>query len=181
MSSAWLTNGSKIVYKNNWISVREDMIINPQGRPGIYGVVDPASQAAMAVPVTREGKFVVCKQFRYTTQCDSWEFPAGQIGSDSALMCARREMIEETGYDSVNLVALPKVAQSTGIASSYMFPFIALNAAKVTNTLAEEGGISEVRECSRNQIASLIDSGELFCPHTIAAFYLALQYIERKD
>nr|MDP9484389.1 DNA mismatch repair protein MutT [Actinomycetota bacterium] len=37
--SPWRTLGSRRVYENPWISVREDRVIRPDGEPGIYGVV----------------------------------------------------------------------------------------------------------------------------------------------
>ena len=37
--SPWRTLGSRNVYENPWISVREDKVIRPDGEPGIYGVV----------------------------------------------------------------------------------------------------------------------------------------------
>ena len=39
-ANPWNTLSSNIVYKNDWISVREDKVIRPDGKPGIYGVVE---------------------------------------------------------------------------------------------------------------------------------------------
>ncbi|NLF58413.1 MAG: DNA mismatch repair protein MutT, partial [Candidatus Hydrogenedens sp.] len=36
----WKTLGSRVVYRNPWITVREDEVIRPDGLPGIYGVVE---------------------------------------------------------------------------------------------------------------------------------------------
>ena len=36
----WKRLDSKVVYKNAWITVREDQVIRPDGKPGIYGVVE---------------------------------------------------------------------------------------------------------------------------------------------
>jgi hypothetical protein len=40
MINPWQLRGSKIVYQNPWIRVREDDVIRPDGQPGIYGVVE---------------------------------------------------------------------------------------------------------------------------------------------
>jgi hypothetical protein len=34
---SWKQLSSKIVYKNKWMEVREDDIIHPNGKKGIYG------------------------------------------------------------------------------------------------------------------------------------------------
>ena len=39
-ANPWKTLDSKIVYENPWIRVREDQVIRPDGKPGIYGVVE---------------------------------------------------------------------------------------------------------------------------------------------
>ena len=36
----WKKISSREVYKNPWITVKEDSVIKPNGEPGIYGVVD---------------------------------------------------------------------------------------------------------------------------------------------
>ena len=36
----WTTLASKIVYQNPWMTVREDAVTRPDGKPGIYGVAN---------------------------------------------------------------------------------------------------------------------------------------------
>src|SRR5260370_12789445 len=39
-SNSWKTLGTRVMYANPWITVREDDVIRPDGKPGIYGVVE---------------------------------------------------------------------------------------------------------------------------------------------
>lgn len=39
------TTGSKVVYENRWMKVREDETLRPDGTKGIYGVVEKADFA----------------------------------------------------------------------------------------------------------------------------------------
>ena len=48
----WQTLGSRQVYVNPWIRVREDHVIRADGRPGIYGVVEFQNYALGIVPVS---------------------------------------------------------------------------------------------------------------------------------
>ena len=41
----WTTLGSRLVYENPWIKVREDQVLRPDGLPGIYGVVHYKNRA----------------------------------------------------------------------------------------------------------------------------------------
>ena len=36
----WKTLSSQLVYENAWIRVREDQVLRPNGKPGIYSVVE---------------------------------------------------------------------------------------------------------------------------------------------
>lgn len=36
----WKRVGSRLVYENPWMTLREDQVISPTGKPGIYSVVD---------------------------------------------------------------------------------------------------------------------------------------------
>ena len=37
---AWTKHGSRIVYENDWMTVREDRVINPGGGQNLYGHVE---------------------------------------------------------------------------------------------------------------------------------------------
>jgi enoyl-CoA hydratase/carnithine racemase len=50
----WSTLGSRVVYENPWIRVREDAVERPDGTPGVYGVVEVRSPAVFVVAVTAD-------------------------------------------------------------------------------------------------------------------------------
>jgi 8-oxo-dGTP pyrophosphatase MutT (NUDIX family) len=97
----WLRQGSRDIYDNPWIRVREDRVIRPDGQPGIYGVVEFKSWAIGVVPVDDHGDTFLVGQYRYTLDVYSWEIPEG--GGDPArapIESAQRELREETGISA---------------------------------------------------------------------------------
>ena len=94
----WRTGGSREVYVNRWIRVREDHVIRPDGHDGIYGVVEFQNHALGIVPVTDEGDTFLVGQWRYPLGVYSWEIPegGGPLGIP-ALESAQRELAEEVG------------------------------------------------------------------------------------
>lgn len=55
--------------------------------------------AVMVIAELPDGQWVLERQFRYPVQSVMIEFPAGKLDADEAsLDCARRELLEETGY-----------------------------------------------------------------------------------
>jgi ADP-ribose pyrophosphatase len=98
------TVGSRVVYRNAWMTVREDAIRRRDGSAGIYGVVEKAD-FVVVVPVHADGSVQLVQQFRYPVQARFWEFPQGMWGppgTDPAL-AARHELQEETGLAAATL------------------------------------------------------------------------------
>ncbi len=94
----WRVRGSRAVYANPWISVREDDVVRPDGRPGIYGVVQFQHHALGIVPVTDTGEIILVGQWRYPLGLYSWEIPEGGGALSRPLLeSAQRELAEETG------------------------------------------------------------------------------------
>ena len=69
------TLSSRIVYRNRWMSVREDQIRRDDLSEGIYGVVDKP-EAAIVIPV-EGGRVHLVEQFKYPAGARYWEFPQG--------------------------------------------------------------------------------------------------------
>ncbi len=90
--------GSREVYVNPWIRVREDQVVRPDGNPGIYGIVEFQNHALGIVAVADNNDTFLIGQWRYTLNKYSWELPEG--GGDKSLpplVSAQRELLEETG------------------------------------------------------------------------------------
>jgi len=106
---------SRTVYRNNWMSVREDDIEFADGTRSIYGVVDKADYALIIAeePGPDGSRFHLVDQYRYSIERRSLEFPmggwpAGRTGTAREL--AQAELREETG-----LVVDPAMLRSLGV------------------------------------------------------------------
>ena len=94
----WQTRGSRVVYENPWIRVREDEVVRPDGSPGVYGVVSPQNLATGVLAWSAPDEVVLVGQFRYTLGRYSWEIPEGGCpAGEEPLAAIRRELAEETG------------------------------------------------------------------------------------
>lgn len=93
----WKTLSSEVKYENPWITVREDQVIRPDGKPGIYGVVD-CRVATGVIALTEADEVYLVGQYRYALDCYSWEIIEGgaEVGEDPLEAC-KRELQEEAG------------------------------------------------------------------------------------
>src|SRR5918911_1274624 len=63
LANPWVTKGTRVVYENPWIRVREDEVTQPDGNPGIYGVVEFQNKA-VGVIAYEDGYIYLVGQFR---------------------------------------------------------------------------------------------------------------------
>lgn len=93
----WKTLSSVVKYKNPWITVREDQVIRPDGKPGIYGVVE-TRVATGVLALDDENNLYLVGQYRYPLDFYSWEIIEGGAETDEdPLEACKRELQEETG------------------------------------------------------------------------------------
>lgn len=106
---------SRIAYENPWLRVREDRIIRPGGRPGLYGVIE-RRDFAVVVPL-QDGRLTLVQQYRYPVDERLWEFPQGvsEPEDPDLLACAARELREETGLVAGSLEDCGRVYLASGI------------------------------------------------------------------
>jgi ADP-ribose pyrophosphatase len=91
---------SRELFKGNFLHAFHDTVQLPDGAStGREYIVHPG--AVMVIPLLPDGHVVLERQFRYPVQQVMIEFPAGKIDpGEEPLACARRELLEETGYSA---------------------------------------------------------------------------------
>jgi ADP-ribose pyrophosphatase len=119
------TLSSREVYRNPWLSVREDQIERSNGAKGIYGVVDK-DDCAVIVPIEGDTIYLV-EQFRYTIQVRALELPQGGWESPDIdpEELARGELREETGLIAASMTCLGAIWIAYGFARQKQHVYLA--------------------------------------------------------
>ncbi len=95
--SPYQTTASRIVWSCPWYSIRQDDIITPDGRAGVYNVVQHPG-AVWIIPITPAGEVVLIYTYRYAVNDWCLEIPAGGLKTGQSLEeAARAELLEEVG------------------------------------------------------------------------------------
>lgn len=127
-ANPWKTIGTRAVYDNPWISVREDKVIQPDGNHGIYGVVHFKNTAIGIVPIDTEGNIHLVGQFRYPLDDYSWEIPEGGCpAGEDPLAAAKRELLEETGLTAGKWTELGRAHLSNSVSDEEAIFYLALD------------------------------------------------------
>ncbi|AJE80972.1 MULTISPECIES: NUDIX domain-containing protein [Streptomyces] len=165
---------SREVYRNAWMTVREDDVRHSNGHQGIYGVVDKPDYALV---IPRQGdRLHLVQQYRYPAGGRFWEFPqgswpGGRSPTDPSEL-ARTELREETGLRAGRMTGLGRLHVAYGYASQGCHVFLAedLEAGEPEREATE----SDMRQrwVDPDEWWALIRAGEITDAATIAAFAL---------
>lgn len=89
---------SELVHQGSFLQVKRDTVRLPHGGEATREyVVHPG--AVVVIGLLEDGRVLLERQFRYPVGLVMTEFPAGKLDvGEQPLFCAKRELLEETGY-----------------------------------------------------------------------------------
>lgn len=121
----WKVTNSKNIYKNPWISVKEDEVIRPDGTKGIFGVVE-MKPGVTILPYDDRGNVYLTKEYHYAVERETIEAISGGIDeNEDKLEAAKRELEEETGIIASELIDLGVIDPFTTVVVSPNHLFLA--------------------------------------------------------
>lgn len=181
---AWEEVRTEHIIQNEWIDFRQSAYRFPDGtvfEP--YYSYSRRDYVVIAASDT-EGNFLCVRQFRQGIKEVTTEFPAGGLertdgrtygpgarssAAEDALEAAKRELLEETGYESDEWSHLLTVPSNATIADNYAFVYMAENCRKVAGQSLDETEFLNVEVHTPQEIEELIHTGKFQqCVHVMA-------------
>jgi len=163
---------SEVVYRNRWMTVREDEIVRADGSVGLYGVIEK-EDFAVIVAVSQDGVYLV-EQYRYPVEQRFWELPQGSWEGNTidAVDLARAELREETGLIAGNIQHVGHLFLAYGFCTQGYNIFLATELTQLDPQREPEEQGLVARAFSLAEIESMIADGEIKDATTVAAFGL---------
>jgi ADP-ribose pyrophosphatase len=166
------TLGTREIYRNRWMRLREDTILRSNGQQGIYSVVEK-EDAAIILPID-DGRVWLVEQFRYTIQARALELPQGswEQRAGAPIELARGELREETGLDAAKMTHLGMLWIAYGFTRQKQYVYLATGLSqRETDRDAEEHDL-EVHCVPVDEFERMIRDGTIADASTVAAWGL---------
>ena len=166
-----------------WILNTETILDTQTGKTTTRGVVRHPG-IAVIVPILDDGQIVIMRQYRYSLDGELWELPAGtlngreengrMLSTESPIECARRELLEETGFEAGRIEPLLDCYTMPGSNDEVIHLFAAHDLTKREQSLDVGEVILEVRGFSADEITEMIRKGEIRDAKTIVGLLFLL-------
>jgi ADP-ribose pyrophosphatase len=171
MIQPWKKHEQKIDYDCGFFQVQVHQSSSPiTGKKHPFYVLTTRNWANV-IAITPEKKVLLVSQYRHGTGQVSLETPGGAVDKEEPPMeAARRELLEETGYESAEWHTLGQVHPNPAILNNTCFFFLALGARKVADLKLDEAEELEVGLYDLQGISALIRNGEIQHALVVAAF-----------
>ncbi|HYD70391.1 NUDIX hydrolase [Azospirillum sp.] len=171
----WSIVASRDVYVHEpWLKIRVETLELPDGRRVEFHQVD-TRDFVIIVPQTDDGRFVLLRQYKHGARRVNVNFPAGTMETgEPPLECARRELLEETGYEADDWTACGGYVLMGNARGATCHLFVARNCRKVAEP--DSGDLEEMRVevMTRDELLATVARGDFAIASQVAALGLAL-------
>lgn len=175
----WKLLKSEIALAEKWFPVRKDTVELPSGRVVEDYFVWESPHIVQVVPVTKEGNFVMVRQYRHAIGKVLLQFPAGAVDKNETPEAgAARELAEETGYASKSLIHLGTMAPFGTKMSGPFDTFLALQVKQEFTPEYDDQEETEVVVTTPAELRKLLDSHELQGASTYVGIAKAFRYLK---
>lgn len=159
--------GRELSYQGKILKVYTDHV-EVNGRESNWDFVHHNGGAAV-VPVTKEGKILMVRQWRNAIDRYTLELPAGALNfaEESGLACVARELEEETGYNAQSIEWLVAIQSWPSFTNEQVDIFVAKDLIPSCQRFDEEEDI-ELEEHSIEELKQMIFAGEIKDSKTVA-------------
>ena len=169
---------SRRIYTGRVVRLDVDTVRFPDGSTGQLELIRHPGAAAIVPcasdPPGADPTILLIRQYRYATGGELWEIPAGTLdpGEDPEV-CARRELLEETGVTAARLQRLTSIWTPPGFTNEVIHLYLATGLT-MGQPSRERDEFIEVVPQPLSRVLALIRDGEIRDAKTVVAIlYMA--------
>ena len=168
-------NSSKTIHTGRVFKLTTDNVTLSNGITIDIDVIRHPGASAI-VPLMSANTVILIKQYRYAVGGFIWEIPAGTLNpGESPIECAKRELVEETGYSANKLEKLTEIVPVPGYSDERIHIYLATGLKKAVQNL-DRDEMLDVHEIDMDEALKMIAKGKIIDSKTISGLYLASIY-----
>ena len=177
MVADWKLKQTKPLNDYRIFRTRSDIRESPRtGKEHEFYVIESPDWVNIAA-VTEDDNLVFIRQFRHGISGSTLEIPGGMVDDgEEPVISAKRELLEETGYDSDEFIEIGMVHPNPAIFNNVCYTFLAKSAKKISEPVFE--GSEDIATILHpiSDIKKLIKTGQITHSIVINALYFYLNY-----
>ena len=160
---AWQVLSREYLIRKQWLTARCDKVCLPTGAVVDEYYVLEYPEWVNTVAITREGDFVLVRQYRYALGVTAMEICAGVMEQgEEPMQAAQRELLEETGFGNGTWRPLMTIAPNPGTMTNRCHCFLATDVEKVSGQHLDDTEDIQVHVVSRDEMLRMLKNNELY-------------------
>ena len=154
------------------LHVKKDTVELPNGHKATREWIKHQGASAV-IPILPDNNIILVKQFRYPINKVTLEIPAGKLDAvgEDPLICAKRELSEETGFTARKIWKLTTIATTVGFSNEWIHIYAAEDLESGKQHPDDDEFINYLKVPLKDAL-QMIDEGKIFDAKSVIAILL---------
>ena len=165
---SWKVLSSEEIIFNKWVGVQKEKVALPEGI-----IIDEfykvwVNSASAVVALTKENEIILKNEYRHCYEQELIELPSGifEEKETDPLAVAKRELLEETGYESDDWTYLGPTIENSAKLTNTIHLYLARGCTKKSEQHLDKTEVIDVLVKHLREAVSMVMKGEICCNTT---------------